>query len=294
VACPSDAASGATCTALTVSCPKLADLDVTLAVSEPTSPVSGTIYLHDNVGGAAFMDAGFVAAYLSHGLRVVQIKWQTDWQTSDVGVKHAACRFATLLSWTFANVHRSDRTKGFCAQSWGGGSGGLALALTHYGAGDFVDAVTITAGPPFARIDVGCDPSSAPLYVCPEIPSASPSYSDGVLGHISQWEAAPACATPNPPPAEVTRWQSDSVLSAGAVLSFPHTSFAAWYCVNGVDSTLGQGALFFNALTATADETTIHCVAGGAAGGTCSGQAPWPSATPDMADDLAKRCVARH
>ena len=289
--CPSDAAPGAACTAVTVACPRLDDLDAVVAVSEPAAPAQGTVYLHNNLGGTTVLDDGFVGAYLAAGLRVVQIEWQSDWQTSRIGLKHAACRYATLLAWAFTAVHGADRGKGFCAQSYGGGSGGLALALAHYGAGDLLDAVTFSAGPPFARIDLGCDPTAALRSACPEIPAAPVAYSGGVLAIISGWEAAPACGTPNPPSAEVVRWQSDSVLSPGAVTRFPKTSFAAWYCVNGADATVGQGSYFFDALQA---DSAVHCVTGGAGGGTCSGQTPWPSALPDMTQDLALRCVPRH
>jgi hypothetical protein len=291
VACPADAAADATCTAVTVTCPKLDDLDAVVAVSEPTTPALGTVYLHDNVGGTSFMDDGFVGAYVAAGLRVVQVKWQSDWEASSIGIKHAACRYATLLAWAFTDVHGADRSKGFCAQSWGGGSGGLALALAHYGAGAFVDAVTVSAGPPFARIDLGCDPAAAARSACPEIPDAPVAYSGGVLSIISGWEVAPTCGTTTPSSSEVQRWQNDSVLSPGAVTTFPSTSFAGWYCVNGADATVGQGSLLFDALQA---DKSVHCVTGGAGGATCSGQTPWPSALPDMANDLASRCIPNH
>jgi hypothetical protein len=62
---------------------------------------------------------------------------------------------------------------------------------------------------------------------CPEIPSAPVAYSDGVLAVISGWENAPSCGTAGAPASEIARWQSDSVLSAGAVLTYPRTSLAA-------------------------------------------------------------------
>jgi hypothetical protein len=59
----------------------------------------------------------------------------------------------------------------------------------------------------------------------------------------------------------------------------------------GADATVGQGSLFFDALTS---EASVHCVSGGTAGGTCDGEEPWPSALPDMVADLAARCTPRH
>lgn len=290
VTCPADAPAGATCTALVVRCPRLDDLGVTVVSSGPASPAA-TILLHNNVGGVTLLDDGFAAAYLAAGFRVVQVEWQSDWEQSSVGIKHAACRYATLLEWIFANVHGNDVAHGFCAQAWGGGSGGLAFALAHYGAGDFVDAVTMSAGPPFARLDLGCDPTTPPRAACAALPAVPVSYSDGVLQIISKWERAPSCGASTPAPEEIARWSNDSVVSAGATLSFPRTSISAWYCANNPDATVGQGTLFFDQLSTAA---TVHCVDGGAAGGSCDGEAPWPSALPDMVEDMVARCIPRH
>jgi len=191
----------------------------------------------------------------------------------------------------FTHVHAADRTHGFCAQSWGGGSGGLAFTLAHYGGGSMLDAVTVSAGPPFARIDMGCTATSPTTSACAAIPSVPITYSGGVLQIISTWEVAPTCGTATPTPSETTRWASDSILSSGATLAFPQTSLAAWYCVNGVDATVGQGSMFFDQVTT---EATVHCVTGGAGGGSCDGETPWPSALPDMVADMTTRCIPRH
>jgi hypothetical protein len=274
-----------------VSCPQLDDLGATIAVTEPAASAKGTVFLHEHEGGTTFFDSGFVAAYLTSGLRVVQVLWASDWQTSSAGLKAAACRYATLLEYAFTTAHNGDRTLGFCAQSWGGGAGGLTYSLAQYGVGDFVDAVTVTAGPPFARIDLGCDPTTPARAACSGIPNAPVAYSGGVLGLISGWENAPTCGTASPSAEEVARWQSDSVLSPGAQLAYPNTSLAAWFCVNAPDATVGEGSLFFDAVTT---EATVNCVAGGTAGGSCSGETPWPSALPDMSADLVSRCLPRH
>jgi hypothetical protein len=290
-ACPAGVPAGASCTGVTVTCPKLDDLGAVVAVTEPSGPIVGTVYLHNNLGGVAVFDYGFAAAYLAAGLRVVQPVWRSDWQTGQIGLKHAACRYATLVAWAFQEIHGADRTKGFCAQGFGAGSGGLTYALAQYGAGDVLDAVTVSAGPPFARVDLGCSPGTPPRPACPEISAAPVAYSGAVLTVISTWEVAPSCGSPNPPAAEVVRWQADSVLSTGAVTSFPKTSLAAWYCVNAPDGTVGQGSLFFDAVDT---DKAVHCVTAGAAGGSCTGETPWPSALPDMAADLVARCVPRH
>jgi len=291
-ACPGGAAPGATCTDLVVTCPRLDDLHVVVAASAPAAgPATATVLLHDNVGGTQFFDYGFVAAYEAAGFRVAQAEWASDWEQSSIGIKHAACRYATMLGWVYANVHQADRTHGFCAQSWGGGSGGLFFSLADYGAGDLLDAVTVSAGPPFARIDLGCNPASPTTAACPELPQVPLAYSGGALAIISTWEEAPSCGAPGASSTEVTRWADDSILSDGAVLAFPGTSLAAWYCTNGFDATVGQGSMVFDQVTT---DKTVHCVAGGDGGAPCDGQTPWPSALPDMVADMSARCVPRH
>jgi hypothetical protein len=291
VACPTTAPSGAACSQVTVSCPRMDDLGAVVVASAPAGPVRASVLLHNNLGGTQLLDDGFVDAYHGAGFRVVQVQWQSDWEQSTIGLKHAACRYATLLEWIFTNVHSGDRSRGFCAQSYGGGSGGLFFSLAHYGAADVLDAVTVSEGPPFARVDLGCTPSTPPRAACPELPSVPVAYSGGVLQIISQWEVAPSCGSDGAASAEVNRWASDSILSPGATLAFPQTSLAAWYCTNGFDATLGQGSLLFDQVTT---DKSVHCVGGGDGGGACSGQAPWPSALPDMVADMAARCIPRH
>jgi hypothetical protein len=286
VPCPSVAAPGARCAELSVVCPALDALSVVVVTTDPIeAPSRATVLLHDYVGGTELFDDGFVAGLRTAGFRVVQAKWQSDWQAGHAGLRHAACRIATLLSWTHANVHEGDRTRGFCAQSYGGGAGGLAFALAHYGSAQLLDAVTLSGGPPFARVDLGCDPTTPPRGVCAGSPPVPIAYAGGPLAVISKWEEAPACGTERPPPADVMRWQRDSILSEGAQLSFPKTSVAAWYCDVQPDATVGQGSLFLDAI---ASERSLHCVVG------CSDGRPWQSSLDAMVADMRARCIPRH
>jgi len=97
VGCPTGAPAGATCTALTISCPRLDDANVIVIASEPATTANATVLLHNNVGGEQLLDDGFVDVYHAASFRVVQTSWQTDWEQSEVGIKHAACRYATLV-----------------------------------------------------------------------------------------------------------------------------------------------------------------------------------------------------
>ena len=149
VPCPAGAASGAKCTSLVIACPRLDALPVIVVTSAPpAATATATVLLHNYIGGTELLDDGFVDAYHAAKIGVVQVQWQSDWPASDHGVKHAACRYATLVRWIFEKVHAGDRTRGFCAQSFGGSGSGLAFSLTHYGMGDLLDAVTVSGGPP--------------------------------------------------------------------------------------------------------------------------------------------------
>jgi hypothetical protein len=230
--------------------------------------------------GTAFFDGGFVDRYRSAGFRVIQPRWASDWESGASGLRHAACRYATLLFWLGAN--RALPERGFCAQSYGGGSGGLAMSLAHYSAGDVLDAITVSAGPPFSRVDLGCDPTSAPRPVCGQ--TAPVAYDGGPLGAISGWEAAPTCGKGGAAAEEISRWQKDSILRDGATLAYPSTSIAAWYCAVAPDATVGQGSLFLDAVTST---KAVHCIDG------CTDQTPWPAALDEMVADMRARCVRR-
>jgi hypothetical protein len=286
VPCPDAAAPGARCAELAVQCPAVDPLSVIVVTNEPTGGTpTATVVLHDYVGGTELLDDGFVTALRGGGARVVQVKWQSDWQSSHAGIKRAACRIATLLSWIHTSIHQADRTRGFCAQSYGGGAGGLAFALADYGAGDLLDAVTVSGGPPFARVDLGCDPNTPPREVCPGSKPVALAYAGGPLAVISGWEEAPRCGHGPPSTADLLRWRRDSILATDARLSFPSTSVAAWYCDVEPDATVGQGALFLDAITT---ERSLHCV------GACADGRPWPSALDAMVADMRARCIPRH
>jgi hypothetical protein len=157
--------------------------------------------------------------------------------------------------------------------------------------GRVLDAATVSAGPPFARVDLGCDPTSAPRTVCPSAQPVAVAYSGGVLDIISKWELAPSCGRGGASASEIARWASDSVLSPGGTFDYPSTSLAAFYCSNGADATVGQGSLFFDQITS---DKAVHCVSGGSGGGACSGEKPWPSALPEIVADMRARCTPRH
>jgi hypothetical protein len=258
------------------------DLEVTVATSEPAGAAAATIVLHDWVGGTSFFDDGFVERYRAAGFRVLQPKWASDWEASAAGLRHASCRYATLL----ARLKADDAlpAKGFCAQSFGGGSGGLAMSLAHYGSGAILDAITMSSGPPFSRVDLGCDPTTPPRSVCGK--SVPVAYSGGPLGAISGWEVSPSCGKPGASgvSADVDRWRDDSILVDGATLAYPATSVASWYCDVDADATVGQGSLFLDAVTTS---KATHCVDG------CTDNRPWPRALDEMVEDMRARCIPR-
>ncbi len=240
--------AGATCRTLTVACPGAAPLDVNVQMQEPTVPVLGTIVVHDGGGGITFFGRGALTArYLAKGYRIVDMAWANDWEKTSMGagsIKAGACRPATVLKWAFDNVHKGSRDQGFCAQGQSGGSGAMSYALAAYGMEDYLDYVMLTQGPPFGRMDCGCDPSAAGCAsvpaLCPEIANASLALPGG---KIDEWAGVSSC-TAGISAADVAKLAADSVASPDDDFDYPKTHVSGWYCAMRPNGTTGGGAFY--------------------------------------------------
>ncbi|HJZ86020.1 MAG TPA: hypothetical protein VKN99_12665 [Polyangia bacterium] len=280
--------TGATCRSLTVSCPGIADAQAIVAVTEPASPAVGTVVMHAGGGGTGYLNDGFADPYLAHNLRVVQMRWSADWeQTASSGVLAAACRPATVIRWIFQNLHQGDRSRGFCGQGHSGGSGVLSYALTHYGLKDSFDFVVPSAGPPFGRIDYGCDPAlytGPPRNLCPQLTNAPIAFPPH---RVDAWENTTTCGTPNPPVADQARWAADSVVSPGADFDYPQTVMSFWFCATNPNETTGLGSFYIERISS---QKSVTCAT------QCTGEGVFndPQAHQMMIDAMVAGCVPRH
>lgn len=293
VTCPQGAAPGATCTNVTVSgCPGIASesIDAVVAVTMPAVAVKGTVTHFSGSGGRGFQSAG-VQQYAAAGFRNVQVAWLADWeQTTSAGVLAGGCRPATILKWIFdePTIHDASRTLAFCGEGFSGGSGQLGYALAHYGMADYLDYVNELSGPPFARIDLGCD-GDAPktAMVC------GASVTMHLPPSLDMWEniASPlTCGSTGVPATELARWQADSIVSSGAVYAYPKTQVEFFDCTNSATAVTGMAQLYYDELMGAGTTTSYHCYD---ATNNCINESLGTGAQDAVAAMLAG-CVPRH
>lgn len=246
VSCPSQAPPGATCQQITVTgCPGIETeaIDATVAVLAPGAPLRGTVTHFKGGGGEGFLTLGSTEIQAA-GFRQVFVSWATDWeQTASHGIKTAACRPATVLRWIFDSpaLHGGSRAAAFCAAGKSGGSAQLGYALANYGLASQLDYVIERAGPPFARIDLGCDGNAPPTTtVCGDtVTMRLPS-------ELTRWEnMTVACGSTSVPAAELARWKSDSI-AVGGVYNYPSTRVDFFDCTNNAPAVTGMSQIFFN------------------------------------------------
>lgn len=298
VNCPAGAATGASCTEITVSCPDanggpdLPNLDAILGVTYPTGPTIGTIILLSGGKGTDFFNNGFPHDYVNNGFQVVQLAWASDWADANhAGVKSAACRPSTVFQYVFNTVHGDSRTKAFCGQGLSGGGAALAYSLADYGFADYFDYIAIAAGPGVARMDYGCHPklyTGGPRDLCPLIPDAAFAYDFGTAKKVNTWEGTRTCGQSYRDPNEISKWESDSIISAGASYSYPNTGVSSYYCAKSPDFSTGQGS--FLVAQILAKNSAVTCFSG------CAGEDVWSDqdTIQTTENDVLAQCVPNH
>lgn len=291
--CLTGATKGASCISIKVSCPNVPALQATVAIANPVGTAAGTIVLLSGNTGAALYNSGFATPYLSHGFRVVQVGWTSDWQdTGGVGLKSAGCRPATVFQWLFNGVHGGSRTTGFCAQGISGGGIQVAYSLAEYGLADYFDYVVMGSAPGFARIDYGCDAflyTGGPLNLCSLLPNAPYAFPHGEQEDL--YENTTSCSKSNPPQSDIDKWASDSIISTGADFSYPQTDLSLYFCTTPplVNST-GEGFFYIQQLMPKS-APDVNCYEG-----TCKLEAVWtdPDAFNLAETQMLSRCVPNH
>lgn len=269
------------CEAAVVRCDGLPDLEVTVATSFAREP-RGVVVVHPEGGGDAFFPRpAFVADLALGGLDVVQLRWASAWEDADgAGLLAAACRPSTL----FASVleRADDPARATCAMGYSAGAGAFAYGLARYGLTDAFDYVALAAGPPFARIDRGCDWRATPdetLPLCPEIPDAPIGLPSE---EIDRWEGTSTCGRIELAPEDVERWTADNLLAPAAVLDWPHTPAGFFQC-EAVDNGSAAGAYWLS--EALTSEHDVRCFTG--CQGEDLGEAGWEA----VRDELLARCA---
>jgi trimeric autotransporter adhesin len=238
ISCPAGGLTGATCYAVTVSCPEISDFTGYVKVNYPTGTRAGTVVFTTGGNGNYLYDSNFtygitlLNTVLQGGYTVAQITWghpfsnlPDGWQTGPGGIRAVACRYATLAQWIYTNIHQASTAAPFCATGNSAGAEVIGQALTHYGLGSIFAMVEPTSGPPFARQDWACD------CLQPNVVDAcgvSKGYCVGLADaedFIDPAYSTPVCSeevamhsTTND-----AAFLQDSVMSPDAVLSYPNT-----------------------------------------------------------------------
>ena len=235
------------CYDMAIECPGIEDLGGSVAVYEAATSAVGTVILHKGGGGTSFLDLGFVEALESAGYRVVQLRYDTDWeQDSHLGMVAAGCRPATV----FREVARRHSTTPTCLVGFSGGSGAIGFAMAHYGLENDVRYALLAAGPPFGRIDYGCAPdlySGEPRNLCPALTDAPYAYGRGP--RLDGWMGTTGCGGDAPSAADVAMWQASSIVSAGADYDYGSVRMDWFFCASNPNETTGLGDFYIDRIT---------------------------------------------
>ena len=325
--------TGMTCYSGTVNCSGTDPLTAHWGSVSPSSgPIKGTVFMHDGAGGTAAFNAGqgantYAGDLLAAKYRVVQVKWESMWEdtggSNAKSSKVAACRVATVLDYIYNDTTHgghggSTQTGGMCAIGFSGGGGGLAYALTWYGADAFLDKLTVLVGPVFSDIEQGCKVPVGSVNVCPPGQfgcngtnlnrSMSLSYGQNA-NLVRNFTGDGTCAGPSPTSANSENaWKNMSILdgtTTSAYFQHPKTAIAGWEC--GSDANGGNpnasaplGQLFWANFT-SASQTAAYSVnivdgcgmAENIWSGTINGASAYTASVNDILDSTTG-CKKRH
>ena len=257
-------ATGASCFSATVqNCANTTDLGFTFG-EVLVSNNKGTVVLFNGSGGdQAPGGTDYANYYVQNGYQVVQVVWNSPWETSDVlinyshtfqaySIKDAGCRPATVLNYVYQNIFPQGKMTGagMCAQGSSAGSAAIGYALAEYGAYSYLDNVELLSGPVLSDIEKGCVVPKTPSFtVCPasqtycqtgtppeggwpDAPQYIPSYNTAV----DNWSyILNACNNGTTTTAsQNAAWKQMSIVDGqiDSIFSYPQTALAGWLCSN--------------------------------------------------------------
>lgn len=283
--CSSGFARGAACQSAIISCPETPDVNVTWG--SVGSGKAGRILIIGGNGATVPSGAEYAPKYTAAGFEVTQLTFESDWE-ADGNLLNAACRPATLL-----NYFRSQSTGAYCAQGISAGTGAIAYGITWYGLENLFDNIEFTVGPVFSNIAQGCEvPDAPPVTVKPTNGVAwnDPPQYNNEWPSVGLWTNTKCLPKGGSTQQDLITWEDQSILHSGAVLSFPHTSMAAWDCNNALNPSAAQSYMFFQEVTTPWSLTAITGCTG--AEGTATGMTPQGvPAELALANDMLAHCV---
>lgn len=306
-----------------VSCPseKIPDIGVTFGVASPVANVNGTIVFTPSTSRGEKVSAQYVSGHLLYaaynsGFRTISFAWDGAWAghgsvgTMPVDItstlwptggsyKLAGCRAGTLLNYFYTQYYVADGNKslsaGMCAEGASIGAGQIANALTFYGAGSYLDKVSLGAGVNLTDLVKGCKvPYSNGSLTNVPYDDICPAGAFGCNPNVPTWTGIEAytgeesklltltgydgCAVAG----QVTsasansHWAAMSLTDSlygynDATTSYPQTAVSGWLCdtdnAASKNPSAAQAWMFFSQITFSS-QIAGGCVNQHAAGGT--------------------------
>ena len=273
VACPNNSGSLlGTCYQITVSgCPNPAEVPTaTIKVISPKGTPKGTVTLATGYGSSGFYEAQFTygamiaSGVAAAGFTAVETSFggKYGWMTNGNpgGPKSDVCQFGTVTEWVYENIHQVGASAPLCATGVSGGASAIAFMLSQYGFGTsasspFYSMVEMDSGPPFGRIDVGCNGSSPSVYTFACQLTIDPNYVSSAQGLVDSAFDNTDCSQHNL--SERQAWLDGSNAAPDAVYAFPSTDVHLLF--GGQDSSAAPAlAQYWSAKVTT--KCSVGCV----------------------------------
>ncbi|HEY6290811.1 MAG TPA: hypothetical protein VI455_04510 [Terriglobia bacterium] len=269
-----------------ISCPseKIPDIGATygVALANALAPVNGTIVFAPSTDrgekvSAQYLSGSLLYSAYNQGFMTISFAWDGAWGghgsvgTIPVDItstlwphggsyKLAGCRPGTLLNYFYTQYYQNAKNNspaaGMCAQGASGGAGQIANALTFYGAGAYLDKVSLGAGVNLTDLVKGCEvPYSNGSLTDVPYDNICPAGTFGCNPSVATWTGIEAytgeesrlltftgyngCAVAGQPTSTTanSHWASMSLTDSlygyrDGTASYPQTAISAWLCDN--------------------------------------------------------------
>jgi len=269
--------ANSSCYSVDLSCPGIADFTAYVKVTHPTGTAQGTVMLTGGGNGNGFYEdytfgdttvnnivaGGFIAVQTTFGGPFTN-QTPNGWQTGPGGIRRLACRYATLATWVYANVHNSSTTRPMCAT--GNSSGGQLIAetLTHYGTDSIFAMVEPTSGPPFSDMQKACicgSNASTPVTgACGGSLKVNQCLGvDDAQKYVDPAYSSPICSqdVQSQSTANQSEFISDSVQSPEAQVNYPHTYMRFLYGGTDTSSAVTLGPDYMHTVTSQKSQACV-------------------------------------
>ena len=274
---------GMNCFDAKLSCPSVADINLTFGWTGPSSPRGTIVFFSGGTGESPTENDDdiptYAASYVST-FEIVYLEWTgSPWEDpssdgSGGNILAAACRPATFLNY----INTSGFHQGaMCAQGASAGSAAIAYSMAWYGAASYLTDVQLISGPVLSEIDQGCThPNASTPTLCASgttyCSHATASWMDRIIYvpyynmGVSNWSGLPNCATSNVDPANYPKWAAMSIVDgsttgATPTFSYPNVAKHGWLCQSYSSCTMpscpnnsaSEGKYFYDAISRTGD-----------------------------------------